>query len=96
MTRLNNKKMADKQTAVEWLMDQLKFINKEAYTELHNESFEQAKEMHKDQLGSSFARGYMSGFAGANNIESKDFDQYYTENYEQNNSSEDPNPDHQG
>lgn len=42
--------MENKQTAVEWLMDKLKFINKEAYAELYNESFEQAKQMEKKQI----------------------------------------------
>ena len=42
--------MENKQTAVDWLMDKLKFINKEAYAELYNESFEQAKQMEKWQI----------------------------------------------
>jgi hypothetical protein len=36
-------------TSLEWLMDKLKFIDKNAYNELY-EYYEQAKEMQKEQI----------------------------------------------
>lgn len=41
--------MAKKQTAVEWLYEQIKFIDKDTYNELELK-FQQAKEMEKEQM----------------------------------------------
>ena len=39
------------QTAVEWLIEQIKYIDKETYATLFNEGqFEQAKQMEKEQI----------------------------------------------
>jgi hypothetical protein len=59
-----------KQTAVEWLEEQL-IQNKE----LISLDFEQAKEMEKQQMGALFAMGMVNGI----NI---DFEQFYKETYE--------------
>lgn len=41
--------MEKKQTAVEWLYEQIKFIDKDTYNELELK-FQQAKEMEKEQI----------------------------------------------
>ena len=47
-----------KQTAVEYLMEQLKFTNKEAYAELHsNGEFEKAQQMFKEQTMDAYEEG---------------------------------------
>lgn len=50
--------METKQTAVEWLMEQLKFINKEAYADLYEGSFGVAKRMEKEQIAEAFNNSY--------------------------------------
>lgn len=69
--------MENKQTAVEWLMDKLKYINKETYAELYNESFDQAKQMEKEQI-IQFADEYADAVMGGciNRAE-----EYYNETY---------------
>jgi hypothetical protein len=54
----NNSKINNmEQTAVSWLMEKLKFIDKNAYGILYNESFEQAKDMEKQQIEDAFNSG---------------------------------------
>jgi hypothetical protein len=71
------------QTAVEYLMEQLKFTNKEAYAELHcNGEFEKAQQMFKEQTEMAFAKSYLIGvecvtYDDAN----KASEQYYNETY---------------
>jgi hypothetical protein len=69
--------MDNKQTAVEWLMDKLKFINKEAYAELYNESFEQAKQMEKEQIIDAYTYGFWRG----NNDDELEPEDYYNNPY---------------
>jgi hypothetical protein len=105
MLIIKKKTMADKQTAVEWLMDKLKFINKEAYAELYNESFEEARKMEEtqgtyteDDLKAAWLHGAIrtpEKFAYLNNFNNW-LKHYKRDLYEQNNLSEDPNSDHQG
>ena len=42
--------MAKQQTAVDFLMEKLKFINKEAYGELFNDWYDEGNLMHKEQI----------------------------------------------
>ena len=52
----------EQQTAVEYLMEQLKFTNKEAYAELHsNGEFEKAKQMEANQNEDKYQEGYNDG-----------------------------------
>lgn len=60
------------QTAIEWLSEQLRFTDKEAYAELY-EAIEQAKVMEKDQIEDAF---YASGKSGV-----KFASTYYNETY---------------
>ena len=68
-----------KQTAVEWLIEQL--------TEIHPKAFEQAKEMEKQQKKDFFNAGvrYGSGSVMANewgeDTEEYNFEQYYNETF---------------
>jgi hypothetical protein len=69
-----------KQTAVEYLMEQLKFINKEAYADLYDESFSRAKAMEKEQIIDAYV-GYNDDEFGLL-INIKDMaEQYYNETY---------------
>lgn len=49
---LNNKRMKKKQTAVEWLAEQM------MHPEIHNPYIEQAKQMEKEQREQDFIEGY--------------------------------------
>jgi hypothetical protein len=69
--------MEANQTAVDWLIDKVE----DHFCLLPVELIEQAKEMEKDQHGLTFARGYMTGYAGANGHGSVDFDKYYEKEY---------------
>lgn len=74
----NNKNM----TAVEWLIERLEINNSVSRQgEFWNLLKNQAKAMEKEQHGLTFARGYMSGYAGAKGHESVDFDKYYEKQY---------------
>jgi hypothetical protein len=73
--------MENKQTAVEWLMDKLKFINKEAYAELYNESLEQAKQIEKEQITESHLQGLYSDIKMRGERQAE---QYYNETYGKN------------
>lgn len=70
------------QTAVEWLIEQLKFTDKEAYAELY-ENIEQAKQMEKKQIKETFAIGWvnalMNTIDGRN--EFNNAEQYYKETF---------------
>jgi hypothetical protein len=65
-----------KQTAVEWLQDQFHKDNlSKEFAKVFNSSFEQAKEMEKQQI----IDAWDSAYGGDNN---HDGEQYYNENYE--------------
>jgi hypothetical protein len=68
-----------KQTAVEYLMEQLKFTNKEAYAELHcNGEFEKAQQMFKEQTMDAHVKGHN---APSSTLKQYDAEQYYNEVY---------------
>jgi hypothetical protein len=68
----------NKQTAVDFLLEQLKFINKEAYNDLYVESFSRAKAMEKEQHELTWERGSYSLLDSGSG---EDFDEYYSETY---------------
>ncbi len=69
----NNKQ----QTAVDFLMEKLKFINKEAYGELFNDGYDEANLMHKEQIIEAHKQGNKhNGWALRHEHE-----QYYNETY---------------
>jgi len=70
---LFNNTMSNKQTAVEWFAEQIKFTNKEVYAELQ-EVIEEAKEMVEEQI----SNGYFQGLIDGMNNSPRD---YYNENY---------------
>jgi len=67
--------MANKQTAVDWLAEQIKFTNKEMYAELEDE-FMHAKAMEKEQIIDAAYNGADSEHSSFDNAE-----QYYNETY---------------
>jgi hypothetical protein len=83
--------MKDKQTAVDWFLDQVKFIDKEVYAELYNQSLEQAKQMEKEQIIDARANGFMSSAEGWNGeipcmkwselVRETKCEEYYNETY---------------
>lgn len=72
--------MERKQTAVEWLIEELGEYFPHDIGGIHL-MVEQAKLMEKEQHDLTFARGSMTGYANANGYESVDFEQYYNETY---------------
>lgn len=46
------------QSSVEWLMDKLKFVDKNSYNELY-EDYEQAKAMHKEEYIDAWITGHL-------------------------------------
>jgi hypothetical protein len=62
-------------TAVEWLYEQIKFIDKDTYNQLY-EQYQQALEMEKQQHEETFEAGY--GYLYTS------FEQYYSETYKSN------------
>ena len=49
----------EQQTAVEWLIEQIKFVDKETYATLFNDGrFEQAKQMVSSQIDSEYKKGW--------------------------------------
>lgn len=61
------------QTAVEWLIEQLKFTDKEAYAELY-ENIKKAKQMEKEQI--------MNAYNGGQQIPPFEYaEKYYNETY---------------
>jgi hypothetical protein len=75
--------MEKKQTAVEWLAEQIKFINKEMYAELQ-EVIEQAKQMEKEQM-IKFAMHLhdVDISKTGTDILMEEAEQYYNETYKQ-------------
>ena len=63
-----------KQTAVEWLIDELK-DNGIDYLDLAYEIIEKAKEMEKQQIVDAYIEGYSS------NLNASDSEKYYNETY---------------
>ena len=56
-----------KQTAVEWLVDQLKYVKynpleKNGYSNALERLYQQAKEMEKEQIRYAWKRGYNKGY----------------------------------
>ena len=75
-----------KQTAVEWLMQQLPTIDK--YDPYYQDLFTQAKAMEKEQIFEAWDNGFANGYdLGKYNDECspEDAEQYYTKTYESNN-----------
>jgi len=62
-----------KQTAVEWLIEQL--------TEIHPKAFEQAKAMEKEQMILIYKAAFQDGFNG----ELFEFEKYYNETFKSEN-----------
>jgi hypothetical protein len=82
--------METKQTAVEWLLDQVKFIDKEVYAELYNQSLEHAKQMDKEQKQEFYNEGkdfssytYDEQYGGVEywDREPLGFEDYYNQTY---------------
>ena len=61
-----------KQTTVDWLYEQIKFTNKEAYNDELFEQFQQAKEMEKQQIIDAYKYG---------DLDLRSADTYYNETY---------------
>ena len=72
----------EKQTAVEWLYKNLKshFEHDGDLLEVVQMSFEQAKEMEKEQIIKAAARGYLAMAERFNLEEAKDYGQQYYDN----------------
>jgi len=73
-----------KQTAVEYLMEQLKFTNKEAYAELHcNGEFEKAQQMFKEQTMDAHGIKQKCIYTSGEDwiVDEIDGEQYYNETY---------------
>ena len=64
-----------KHTAIEWLYEQIKNINKVEYAFSYFEAFEQAKAMEKEQIIKAFNEGTFS------EMEKIDAEQYYSERF---------------
>ena len=62
-------KATTKQTAVEWLMQQLPTIEK--YEPYYQDLFTQAKEMEKEQSHAEYMRGWKDGLTKKENFKSK-------------------------
>ena len=65
----------DKQTAVEWLAEQM------LYPEFHNPYIEQALEMEKEQMWEYIKKNYCIGQKSLE-FHRLEFEQYYNETYE--------------
>ena len=74
-----------KQTTVDWLYEQIKFTNKEAYNDELFEQFQQAKEMEKQQIIDAFDEGKSDGYKTAREWDEmvifSNSDHYYNETY---------------
>jgi hypothetical protein len=78
--------MENKQTAVEWFLDQLIehriiIVNKTTYQVKykHEILLEQAKEMHKRQIKNAFINGYLDSYNAQNNINADEI--FYEKTY---------------
>ena len=67
----------NKQSSIEWLAEIIRFANKELYAEMFEE-IEQAKAMHKEEIGRAYHEGLIDGM----NCTPKD---YYKETFGGNN-----------
>jgi hypothetical protein len=65
-----------KQTAVEWLQEQLNPDMKTMQGVIIQELLEQAKAMEKEQINEAFSDGFHCGYEGI-----EDTEDYYSENY---------------
>jgi hypothetical protein len=68
----------DKLTAVDWLMEQLKLISKDAYAEIQ-EQHKEAKEMEKKQHMQTFHAGFW--ITKWDKTKDDHFEDYYFENF---------------
>jgi hypothetical protein len=74
----------NKQTAVEWLIEQVKSSEWQNYFIWHKEEvFQQAKEMEKKQITDAYSIGIYQGRMD----KSLTMDQYYIENFKNNNNA---------
>jgi hypothetical protein len=67
-------------TAVEWLYEQIKFIDKDTYNQLY-EQYQQALEMEKQQICKAFDEGWIYG----DGYIDKPAKEYYNETYKKDN-----------
>lgn len=72
----------EKQIAVDWLAEIIRFANKELYAEMFEE-IKKAKEMGKEQIVEAFYQGACqeSDTHGAQNLDMKDAENYYNETF---------------
>jgi hypothetical protein len=75
--------METKQTSVEWLLDQVKFIDKEVYAELYNQSLEQAQQMHEEEIMDAYEDGEDNAmnYHSIPNFKDITAEQYYNQTY---------------
>jgi hypothetical protein len=66
------------QTAVEWLLEQIKNKNGKEFTSYYTEFIDQAKAMEKEQIKNSFNDGYCKG---DEELSWDDIEKYYNETY---------------
>jgi hypothetical protein len=69
--------MSKQETAIEWLYEQIKNINKVEYAFSYFEAFEQAKAMEKEQTMNAHNQGYADGYRDNGNSPID----YYNETY---------------
>jgi hypothetical protein len=67
-----------KQTAVEWLIEQLISKAMATYDTTTYNAIEQAKEMEKEQIRNAYNDGYFAAY------KYKDWEEYYKQNFNQN------------
>ena len=72
----------EKQIAVDWLAEIIRFANKELYAEMFEE-IKQAKQIEKEQIVEAFYQGVdqESDTHGAMNLDRKDAENYYNETF---------------
>ena len=69
----------NEQTAIEWLMDEIKAIDKETYATLINEGkFDKAKSINKEQITDAWVDGRKDGYQHVHKIQGEE---YYNEKY---------------
>ena len=74
--------MENKQTAVEWLLEQIEIKNGKDFTSYYSEFIEQAKQIEREQIEDTFQDGKWDWASHiTNGTESKDLAQYYNETY---------------
>jgi len=72
--------MNNKQTAVEWLVEQIENKNGKEFSSYYSEFLEQAKEMEKEQVMNAYGHG-VADEAGEILDSTKDAEQYYRDTY---------------